>query len=95
MVKYYIEENLKDFRAWSGAVDTLNKLKEIERVDEVETYIEECMPEVSDTNINDFLWFESDFIFLELLGLTEEECEKIGYNLQLKYYSVFVWEQVL
>ena len=81
MVKYYVEEELKNFKAWSGAVDTLNKLKELERVEEVENYIEECMTEASDTDINDFLWFESDFIFSELLGLTEEECEKIGYSL--------------
>lgn len=81
MVKYYMEENLKDFRAWSGAVDTLNKLIELDRVEEVESYIEECMTEASDTDINDFLWFESDFIFMELLGITEEEAEKIGYNI--------------
>ena len=81
MKKYYFEENLKDFRAWSGAVDTLNKIIELDRVEEVEAYIEECMTEASDTDINDFLWFESDFIFTELLNLTEEECEKIGYDL--------------
>ena len=81
MIKYYVEESLKDFKAWSGAVDTLNKLKELERVEDVENYIEDCMTEASDIDINDFLWFESDFIFGELLGLTEEECEKIGYDL--------------
>lgn len=75
MIKYYIEENLKDFRAWSGGLDTLNKLKELDRVEDVESYIEECMTEASDTDINDFLWFESDFIFTELLGINEEEEE--------------------
>ena len=73
MVKYYVEESLKDFRAWSGAVDTLKKLIELDRVEEVENYIEECMENCSDTDINDFLWFESDFIFMELLGYTKEE----------------------
>lgn len=76
MVKYYVEENLRDFRAWSGAVDTLKKLIELDRVEEVENYIEECMTEASDTDINDFLWFESDFIFRELLGIEEEENEQ-------------------
>ena len=80
MVKYYIEENLRDFKAWSGAVDTLNKLIELDRVEEVESYIEEAMTDASDIDINDFLWFESDFIFTELLGMTEEEAENIGYT---------------
>ena len=73
MVKYYVEESLKDFKAWSGAKKTLEILKGIDRVEEVESYIEEVMTEASDTDINDFLWFESDFIFTELLGYTEEE----------------------
>ena len=77
MVKYYVEENLKDFRAWSGAIKTLGILKEIDRVEEVENYIEEMMTDASDTDINDFLWFESDFIFTELLGYTEEEMNEL------------------
>ena len=81
MVKYYVVENLRDFKAWSGGIDTLKKLIELNKVEEVESYIEECFENPSDTDINDFLWFESDFIFGELLQLTEEECEKIGYDL--------------
>lgn len=73
MVKYYVEESLRDFKAWSGGRDTLEILKELDKVEEVENYINECFTEVSDTDINDFLWFEHDFIFLELLGYTEEE----------------------
>ena len=73
MVKYYVEESLKDFKAWSGAIKTLEILKEIDRVEEVENYIEEVMDKASDIEINDFLWFESDFIFTELLGMTKEE----------------------
>ena len=73
MVKYYVEENLKDFKAWSGAIKTLEILKEIDKIEEVENYIEEVMTDASDTDINDFLWFESEYIFMELLGITEEE----------------------
>ena len=29
------------------------------------------------TDINDFLWFETDFFFFFLLGLTEEEMENL------------------
>lgn len=77
MTKYYVEKSLRNFRAWSGAVDTLKKLIELDKVDEVENYIEECMENVSDTDINDFLWFDSDFIFIELLGMTEEEMNRL------------------
>ena len=77
MVKYYVEESLKDFKAWSGAIKTLEILKEIDRIEEVEDYIEEVMDDASDTDINDFLWFESDFIFMELLGMTEEEMDDL------------------
>lgn len=79
MVKYYVEENLKDFKAWSGAVKTLEILNETGKVEEVENYIEECMTECSDTDINDFLCFETDFIFMDLLGYSEEEMEAL-YN---------------
>lgn len=77
MVRYYVEESLKDFKAWSGAIKTLEILKEIDKIEEVENYIEEMMNDISDTGINDFLWFESDFIFMELLGYTKEEMNEL------------------
>ena len=76
-MKYYIEDSLKNFKAWSGAVDTLRILEEEGKIEEVENYLEECFTEASDTDINDFLWFETEFIFLELLGYTEEEFENL------------------
>lgn len=75
-MKYYVEENLENFKAWSGAVRTLEILGELGKIEEIEGYLEE-LGELSDTDINDFLWFESDFIFGELLGLTEEEVEEL------------------
>lgn len=77
MIKYTVEENLKDFKAWSGAKRTLEILKEIDKIEEVENYINECMENVSDFDINDFLWFEYDFIIFELLGYTEEEAQEL------------------
>lgn len=77
MVKYYVEENLRDFKAWSGAVKTLEILENIDRIEEVENYIDEILENCSDTDINDFLWFETNFIFMELLGYTEEEMNNL------------------
>ena len=71
-MKYYVEEELKNFRAWAGGLDTLNELKKMDKVEEVENYINDCMESVSETDINDFLWFERDFIFKEILRMEEE-----------------------
>ena len=63
-MKYYKEESLDLFEAWSGGKDTLDTLRENNDCDAVECLIEECYPDgdISDTGINDFLWFERDFI---------------------------------
>ena len=65
-MKYVVEESLDNFEAWSGGKDTLDTLREKGDVDSVECLIEELasMSEDgwTDTNINDFLWFERDTI---------------------------------
>ena len=65
-MKYYVEDSLDNFEAWSGGKDTLDTLREKGDVDSVECLIEELasMSEDgwTDTNINDFLWFERDTI---------------------------------
>ena len=76
-MKYYVEENLSNFKAWSGAEKTVEILRDINKLEEVENYIEENFTDASETDINDFLWFETDFIFMELLGYTEEEMEAL------------------
>ena len=64
-MKYVVEESLDNFEAWSGGKDTLDTLREKGDVDSVECLIEGmqmCDEPWSDTNINDFLWFERDTI---------------------------------
>lgn len=71
-MKYYMEESLEDFGAWSGGKDTLDVLIEKGDCDAVESLIEDCycgdIP--SDTQVNDFLWFERDMI-AEHLGFAD------------------------
>lgn len=78
-MKYYKEESLDSFDAWSGGKDTLDTLREKGDVDSVECLIEELasMSEEgwSDTNINDFLWFERDTIAQHLGYYDWEEYE--------------------
>ena len=62
-MKYYVETSLENFEAWSGGRDTLDVLIEKGLCDTVEACLEEVLGEdISDTDINDTLWFERDMI---------------------------------
>lgn len=66
-MKYIVEESLSSFNAWSGGADTVAELTS-EQLDQVEELIEEMFPDEppTDTQINDFLWFERDAIAYHL-----------------------------
>ena len=67
------ETNLRSFEAWSGAVDTKKIILDAGLEEEFEILIDELYPDgLSDTELNDLLWFDSDWI-LENLGIKEEE----------------------
>lgn len=66
------ELDLNRFGAWSGAVDTLDRIKEEGKTEELENLLEEIYPDgMSETALNDLLWFEPETIY-EWLGITEE-----------------------
>lgn len=51
-----------DFDFWSGARDTVKYLTE-EEVEQIFSILEECYPEgMSETEVNDFFWFEDETI---------------------------------
>lgn len=63
--------------AWSGAVDTLNDIAKADKEIELMNLMEDCfMNEIingetpTETEINDWLWFDRDFIY-EHCGLDE------------------------
>ena len=59
--------------SWSGAVRTLNTIEEHNKEEELMTMLEDIFEEVpTETEVNDFLWFEDNYIF-EQLGITEDE----------------------
>lgn len=67
------EKNLRDFEAWSGAIETKKLILDAGLEEEFESIIEEIYPDgLSDTQLNDILWFDSDWV-LETLGIEEEE----------------------
>lgn len=52
---------LGNFEAWSGAVSRLYRIIELDIEDEASEYIQMCLGDrFSDTDLNDFLWFEMD-----------------------------------
>ena len=71
-MKITSEMSLKNFKAWSGAKDTLNKLIELDKCDELEFMLDDLYPDgLTDTQLNDILWFEDEWIY-ETLGIEEE-----------------------
>ena len=76
-MQYTVDNSLEDFNAWSGGKDTLAVLIEKGVCDEVEDFIEQCFTNPTDTDINDFLWFERDQI-AEYLGYEDWEAFENG-----------------
>ena len=69
------ERALSEFKAWSGAVETQERIIEAGLEEEFERLIDECYPEgISSTQLNDILWFDSEWVY-ETLGMTEDEEE--------------------
>ena len=72
-MKVITETNLRGFNAWSGAVNTKNLIISLGLEEEFEMLIDELYEEgLTDTQLNDLLWFESAWI-LENLGVEVEE----------------------
>ena len=70
-MKITSEISLKNFKAWSGAKDTLNKLIELDKCDDLEFILEDLYPNgMTETQLNDILWFDDEWIY-ETLGIEE------------------------
>ena len=72
-----IRKEINDFYAladmvWSGAVDTITDIQNANKEDEFMNFLEAvfCDEVPTDTEVNDFIWFERDYIY-ENIGLTK------------------------
>ena len=68
MIKIVKEIELEDFGAWSGGLQVLNAIKEHEQGSEIlETLIEyiDMSEDITETWLNDFLWFDTEDIIME------------------------------
>ena len=64
---------LRNFNAWSGATDTKETIINEGKAEQFDNLIDELYPDgLTDTQLNDLLWFEDEWIF-EMLGIETEE----------------------
>lgn len=74
-MRYIKEQHIIEFKAWGGAVSTLDNIINAGKEDELDTLFEEWGENtgrtLTETEINDLLWFESSEIY-EALGLNED-----------------------
>ena len=71
------ELDLNSFQAWSGAKETLERIQREGKCAELENVLEELYPDgMTETELNDLLWFESESVY-EWLGIrSESQIEK-------------------
>lgn len=85
------EINLQDFEGWSGAESTLAMLS-YSQINTLQSILEDTYPEgIDETQLNDILRFETDWI-AELLGFADWECleryEKYGDTIKVKIFDI-------
>lgn len=74
--KIYYDLTDGTYQPWSGAVDTWNTIVDNDKLDDLDRLLDELYPEgLSETGLNDLLWFDSDWIF-ESLGISSDEDEE-------------------
>lgn len=76
MLKIY-KESVSEFTPWQGAVSTYDTIVEENKLDDLDFILEDIYPEgISEGQLNDILWFESDWLF-ENLGIKEDEEDEL------------------
>ena len=68
---------MNSFQAWSGAKETLERIQREGKCAELENVLEELYPDgMTETELNDLLWFDSESVY-EWLGIrSESQIEK-------------------
>ena len=71
------ELDLNSFQAWRGAKETHERIQREGKCAELENVLEELYPDgMTETELNDLLWFESESVY-EWLGIrSESQIEK-------------------
>lgn len=71
-MKIYSEISLENFEAWSGAINTLERIRNAGKCYQLESVLEEVYPDgLSETQLNDLLWFDPNWCY-EVCGMRSE-----------------------
>ena len=71
------ELDLERFEAWSGAKETLERIRREGKCEELENVLEELYPDgMTETELNDLLWFDSESVYGWLGIRSEEQIER-------------------
>lgn len=73
-MKYYVEEDASAFNFWSGARENISTAIELGTDDQVFEILEELFydGDATDTQINDYVWFDMPVDYPELFGDEDE-----------------------
>ena len=66
MITIKSEISLYDFQAWSGGRTTLDNIIEANKVEMLEDLLNEFFEELTDTQLNDLLWFDDQWLYEQL-----------------------------
>ena len=78
MVKVY-KETVSEFTPWQGAVSTYDTIVEENKLEDLDWLLEDLFPEgISEGQLNDILWFDSDWVFAQLGINGMVECAYCG-----------------
>lgn len=86
-MKWTVERNLASFEPWGGAVNVWSRLI-VEEIDKIESWMEEVEWSWSETEINDFFWFDLTTI-AEILG--DEDEDALWERIDARYKKM--WEE--
>lgn len=68
---------LDDYKPWSGAKDTWEQIISAHKLDDLDSLLEDAYPDgLTQTEVNDILWFDSEWVLSELGIKAEEEEEE-------------------
>lgn len=88
-MKLYID--FSEFHPWRGAVNTWEKIKEAGKIDMLEQVLTESYTDgMSNTELNDLLWFESEDLF-SLLEIDEADDENDDDFDSILYFIFCIW----
>lgn len=69
------KEGIDNYEPWGGAVSRYEEIYNAGKLYELESLLEDAYPEgMSETDLNDFIWFEED-TWRDWLDMEEEEEE--------------------